>query len=103
MVHPALWLLAGLTLPKVYEKLSPETKRNWKKTYDFHHGEAGVLMFLGGAVSKNLGLAAFGAGLVMDDWGDKHLWFKKKFDNDDEEDKSNWFKKAPTGDSKKNN
>ena len=77
MVHPLVWFLAGLAAPKLYQKLSPEKKSNWKKKYPLHHGEAGVLMLLGGAVTRNPGLSAFGAGLVIDDWKDRNKWFKK--------------------------
>jgi len=86
MAHPLFWLLAGLAAPKVYEKLSQESKSGWKKKYPAHHGEAGVLMLIGGAISRNSGLAAFGAGLVIDDWKDRSEWFKKnKDDLNDEE------------------
>jgi len=81
MVHPLVWFLAGLTAPKLYEKLSPEAKNNWKKKYALHHGEAGVLMLLGGVVTRNPGLSAFGAGLVIEDWKDRNEWFQKKFTN----------------------
>ena len=77
MVSPVVWFLAGLAAPKLYEKLAPEAKSNWKKKYALHHGEAGVLMLLGGAVTRNPGLSAFGAGLVIDDWKDRNKWFKK--------------------------
>jgi hypothetical protein len=87
MAHPLVWLLAGLAAPKLYEKLSPESKSEWKKKYSLHHGEAGVLMLIGGSISRNLGLSAFGAGLVIDDWKDRNEWFKKNNnDLDDEED-----------------
>ncbi len=87
MAHPLVWLLAGLAAPKLYEKISLESKSEWKKKYPLHHGEAGVLMLIGGAISRNLGLSAFGAGLVIDDWKDRNEWFKKNNnDLDDEED-----------------
>jgi hypothetical protein len=85
MVHSLIWLLAGLAAPKLYEKLTPESKSEWKKKYPLHHGEAGVLMLVGGAIARNSGLAAFGAGLVIDDWKDRNEWFKKN-DLDDDED-----------------
>lgn len=89
MPHPLFWLIAGLAAPKIYEKLSPESKDEWKKNYPVHHGEAGVLMLIGGAITKNSGLAAFGAGLVIDDWQDRKEWFKKnKKDSDAEENKT---------------
>lgn len=77
MVFPLIWLMAGLAAPKIYERLSPETKKLWKTKYDLHHGEAGVLMLLGGAVTRNSGLSAFGAGLIIDDWKDRNKWFQK--------------------------
>ena len=77
MVSPLIWFLAGLAAPKIFEQLSPETKSLWKKKYDLHHGEAGVLTLLGGAVTINPGLSAFGTGLIIDDWKDKDEWFKK--------------------------
>lgn len=85
MAHPLFWLLAGLVAPKVYEKLSPESKSDWKKKYPPHHGETGILMLIGGAISRNSGLAAFGAGLVIDDWEDRNKWFKKNKDDLNEE------------------
>ncbi len=81
MVTPLVWFLAGLTAPKIYERLSPETKKLWKEKYDLHHGEAGVLMLVGGAVTRNSGLSAFGAGLIIDDWNDRYEWFQKKSTN----------------------
>ena len=77
MVSPVVWFLAGLAAPKIYEKLTPEEKTSWKKKYPMHHGEAGVLMVLGGILTKNSGLSAFGAGLVIDDWKDRKDWFQK--------------------------
>ncbi len=98
MVHFLAWFLAGLAAPKVYERLAPEVKAQWKKKYPIHHGEAGILMVLGGSVTKNLGLAAFGAGLIIEDWKDRNEWFKKTdseqgieesaFDDDDDDDDS---------------
>ena len=82
MPHPLVWFLAGLTAPKLYEKLPDDQKEDWKKKYPIHHGEAGVLMMIGGALTKNHGLAAFGAGLMIEDWKDRSEWFHK----DDEED-----------------
>jgi len=82
MIIPSALFLAGLTLPKLYEKLPPEVKSSWKKKYDMHHGEAGILMWLGGAFSLNPALSAFGAGLVIDDWKDKDKWFKPKLSED---------------------
>ena len=84
MVHPIVWFLAGLTAPKLYERLPPESKKEWKKNYPGHHGEAGILMLIGGAISKNSGLAAFGAGLVLDDWQDRKEWFKKNQKEDED-------------------
>jgi len=84
MVHPLGWLIAGLVAPKIYEKLSPEEKNNWKEKFDFHHGEVGILMIVGGAIARNPGLSAFGAGLVIDDWEDRDEWFKKNTDADSE-------------------
>jgi hypothetical protein len=86
MAHPLVWLLAGLAAPKLYEKLSSESKKEWKKKYPVHHGEAGVLMLIGGTIARNPGLAAFGVGLVIEDWKDRNEWFKKnKNDLNDEE------------------
>lgn len=86
MVSPFLWLMAGMAATKLYEKFSPEQKNDWKKKYPMHHGEIGVLMVLGGILSKNAGLSAFGAGLAIDDWKDKDEWFKKKSSHEDDED-----------------
>lgn len=86
MVSPFLWLLAGMAAPKFYEKFSPEQKDEWKKKYPMHHGEVGVLMILGGVLSKNAGLAAFGTGLAIEDWKDRDEWFKKSPDENDEDD-----------------
>ena len=85
MVHSLVWLLAGLAAPKLYEKLTSESKSEWKKKYPLHHGEAGVLMLVGGAIARNSGLAAFGAGLVIDDWKDRNEWFKKNTEDLDDE------------------
>jgi hypothetical protein len=83
MVHPLCWLIAGLTAPKLYEKLSPEDKNYLKEKFGMHHGEVGILMILGGALSRNHGLSAFGVGLVIDDWKDRDKWFKKKYSDVD--------------------
>lgn len=83
MILFSVLFLAGLTLPKLYERLPSEVKNTWKKKYDVHHGEAGVLMWLGGALAMNPGLSAFGAGLVIDDWKDKSDWFKPKLPDTD--------------------
>lgn len=86
MVTPMLWFLAGLATPKIYAKFSPEEKSKWEKKYPIHHGEAGILMIIGGILSKNPGLSAFGTGLVIDDWKDRNDWFKKNNnDMDDDE------------------
>jgi len=83
MVHPLCWLIAGLAAPKLYEKLSTEDKNYWKEKFDIHHGEAGILMILGGTITRNHGLSAFGIGLVIDDWKDRDMWFKKKYSEND--------------------
>jgi len=88
MVNFLVWFLAGLTAPKIYEKLSPKVKAEWKEKYPGHHGEVGVMMLLSGSVTKNLGLAAFGAGLIIEDWKDKNEWFKKDTDATQEINKS---------------
>lgn len=94
MVSTILCFLAGLAAPKIYEKFTPEEQSKWKKQYPLHHGEAGVLLIIGGILSKNPGLSAFGTGLVIDDWKDRKDWFKKKtFDSDE---KSQQDKKRKT-------
>ena len=81
MALPLFWFLAGLAVPKLYEKLVPsEEKRKWERRIGLHHGEAGVLMLLGGAVTRNPGLSAFGTGLIIQDWKDRSKWFKKRSD-----------------------
>ena len=57
---------------------STEERKEWEKKIDLHHGEAGVLMLLGGAATSNYGLAAFGTGLIIEDWIDRDKWFKKR-------------------------
>lgn len=79
MAIPLVWFLAGLAAPKLYNKLvRPEGKRKWQEKVGLHHGEAGVLMLLGGAATRNPGLAAFGTGLIIEDWTDRNEWFKKR-------------------------
>ena len=42
-------------------------------------------MLVGGAIARNSGLAAFGAGLMIDDWKDRNEWFKKNTEDLDDE------------------
>ncbi len=69
-------LLAGFIIPKLYETLlTPQDKKEWKKQFSIHHGEAGVLAFVVGVLGKMPRLAAFGLGLAADDWKDRNKWF----------------------------
>lgn len=88
MVDVTNWFLAGLTLPQLYENnFTKQQKRNWKQNFSIHHGEAGVIVGVLGLLmylssnhpdDQKLGkqLTALGAGLAIDDWADRHLWFR---------------------------
>lgn len=61
--------LIGYLLPKLYEKLlTPQEKESWKSQHPIHHGEAGVVVFVLGLLTKSPRLATFGLGLAVDDW-----------------------------------
>ena len=69
--------LIGYLLPKLYEKLlTPQEKESWKSQHPIHHGEAGVVVFVLGLLTKSPRLATFGLGLAVDDWNDRNKWFK---------------------------
>ena len=69
--------LAGLILPKIYESVfTPQEKHEWKKQFDFHHGALGAVACVLGILTNSPKLAAFGAGLAIEDWKDRNNWFK---------------------------
>ena len=88
--------LIGLIAPKVYELLPNKYKREWKETFDIHHGEAGIwvtafsvvgrlLLELVPTDNKYVNLAkklcetfiGLGAGLTLEDIKDYNEWFKE--------------------------
>jgi hypothetical protein len=60
-----------------YDKLVPhQSKMNWQNSVGMHHGEAGVLALVAGALTKSPALAAAGLGLAVHDRKDAPKWFK---------------------------
>ena len=74
-MHWLGWLATGVLACVAYNKLPSETKQKWETAIKSHHGKWGLAGVAGGLATGNLGLAAFGAGLTLDDWPDKNKWF----------------------------
>ena len=74
-MHWLGWLTAAVLTCAAYDKLPAETKQKWENAIKSHHGEWGVAGIIGGLVTKNPSLTAFGAGLALHDWPDKNKWF----------------------------
>lgn len=59
----------------VYEALSSEFKRSFKESFNLHHGEAGVIATILGALSNDPHMVGVGTGLMATDLQDAEKWF----------------------------
>ena len=78
MVNPVLIAIGIYLLAEGYKRFFPlETKTRWENKLKIHHGEAGVLMTIGGIAAKSPGLTASGISLILHDRNDWRKWFRK--------------------------
>lgn len=65
----------GLVATQLWRAADPQPGKIYLDGYRIHHGEAGVVMAVLGAVADAPGLVGFGMALALDDAGDSSQWF----------------------------
>ena len=69
--------LGVFALAEAYRLLTtPEQKKRWEGFVKTHHGEAGVIIAIIGALARYPTLIGIGAGLAIHDIDDALEWFR---------------------------
>jgi len=76
MIPLILGIVSTFVVAEVYKRYAtPQQKRNWENFAKMHHGEAGAIMTVTGAVAKSPALIGSGLGLMFHDRKDSNKWF----------------------------
>ena len=74
----AIGMLLGLAIAEGYRWLTTRKQKNrWEGFIKTHHGEAGIIAAVVGALTRSPTLMGMGIGLAIHDRGDASKWFKQ--------------------------
>lgn len=77
MIPLIIGLVGVYVVAEAYKRYAiPQQKRQWENFAKMHHGKAGALMTIAGAVTKSPTLIGSGLGLMFHDRNDSSIWFR---------------------------
>jgi len=78
VMTPTTAFISSLLLAEGYSQYTtPVEKVSWHNQVKIHHGEAGVIIALLGALTGSKSATAFGLGLALHDHKDAGKWFRQ--------------------------